>query len=195
MGSPGTSNNRAVSTDGITWITQAINNGFVTSGLASNGLGTFYVRSIRTAMAQYSTNGTTWVFQTNIYPSNRFEHAHYLNGLYILTGRLSSGAMSPFIITSSDGINWTQRTTPLTTAGQMAYGNGVYVLTRGKIGDDLVLVSTDLVSWTAYSIGVGSQWDYIIFANGSFVVTNPLITGVVKVATSPDGINWTTHNP
>ena len=74
----------------------------------------------------------------------------------------------------------------------MAYGNGVYVLTRGRNpGSDQVMVSSDLITWNIHSVGLGSTlWNDITFDNGLFVMTANDVSGT-KVASSFDGIVWT----
>lgn len=99
------------------------------------------------------------------------------------------------IMTSPDGITWTERTTPIPSSGFcVAYGAGLYV-----VGADLasgtheIATSPDAINWTARSSPADSHEVLaVIYAAGLFVALWKA-SGNTNVMTSPDGITWTSH--
>jgi hypothetical protein len=110
----------------------------------------------------------------------------YGNGLYVAIGAVALGEQS--VATSVDGYSWTsheyQVALPLTSYSSVAYGNGLYVVTRGEPAG--ILVSSDAVTWK--TIFAPSDMSAITFANGQFVAF-----GVGTILTSADGSTWTTR--
>lgn len=182
-----TTNQALYSADGITWLQRAIDTNGAPTGVVY-GAGLY---SMAHGNMYYSSNAINWTFL----PATDFwyrENVDFVNSNFVATGALSGGAASSFVGVSTDGIAWVQRAIPLSSLGRIAYGNGVYVLTRGRNpGSDDVMVSSDLISWTSYPVGLGSTlWNDITFDNGLFIMTANDVSGV-KAASSPDGITWT----
>ena len=131
----------------------------------------------------------------------------YGNGLFVAVGTIGT------ILTSTDGITWTQQVSPTTqNLNAVAYGNGLYV----AVGDNgIIMTSTDGITWTEQTSPTTTRRD-VIYANGLFVdgitwteQTSPTTTnwlvdgrdviyanglfvavGTGGIVTSTDGINW-----
>jgi hypothetical protein len=74
----------------------------------------------------------------------------------------------------------------------VAYGNGRFV----AISEDLTsnsAYSSDGITWTASALPAGKYWKSITFGNGLFVVIAGTSYDGQAVATSPDGITWTSR--
>jgi hypothetical protein len=102
---------------------------------------------------------------------------------------------SPAVLTSSDGIDWTERNAGTNNHFQgIAYGNNRFVVAAGFD----ILTSPDGVTWTTSSPGAGNYFDSIIYANGRFVATGtrdgprqgPPDLRVSTISDSADGLNW-----
>jgi hypothetical protein len=105
----------------------------------------------------------------------------YGNGMFVAVGN------SGIIVTSPDGINWTQQAnTSETSLLAVAYGNGSYVAVGGA---SLILTSSDAVTWETQesSVFLGETLTGIAYGNGTFVVVGDYST----LGTSADGKSWT----
>jgi len=176
-----------ISADGINWSLRAMNQ--LASGLDyGNGV---YV--LTQGSLYYSYDAVTWSIYVPSIGWNRL-NIDFVNGNFVATGFTGGGAPSNFIAVSTNGTSWVTRTIPLTSAGgRVAYGNGVYVLTR-SLNSSQVMTSTDLITWTPRETSIAStSWDDIIFDNGIFMMTSVVPSAVTKIASSLDGINWTGH--
>jgi hypothetical protein len=117
------------------------------------------------------------------------EQVHPLNCVAYGTG-FFVGVIFDMIVTSPDGITWTQRvgsTGSLWTYGGLnavSYGNGLFV----AVGGTAVLTSPDGVTWTQRCSGAALALGAITRGNGLFVAA-----GYKTILTSPDGLTWTTQ--
>ena len=86
------------------------------------------------------------------------------------------------IYTSSDGINWTQRTSQVAESIVYANNKNLFV----ALSTDLIQTSSDGISWTATSISLS-------YAKGiTYAEDKELFVAVgSSIITSSDGINWT----
>lgn len=145
-----------------------------------------YVAIHTSGLPIYSADGNTWtgaplptggIFSASAY------NVSYLNGAYLITG----GNTTSSIATSTNGIDWTFRTTPTSNGLQAAaFGASTYVVV-GFTGN--VFSSSDLVTWTSRSAGAVAFND-VIFANSQFVAVGANGT----LYTSPDGATWTSRS-
>lgn len=181
-------NQSLYSADGITWAQRTLDDWLSAKNVAyGNGI---YV--MMRGGIQYSYNGINWAGNYIAPMTLITENVDFVNGKFLVTGQYSGGLAKEYIGVSTNGTSWVYNLLPLTSLGRVAYGNGVYVLTRGRNpGSDDVMVSSDLITWNIYPVGLGSMlWNDIIFDNGLFIMTANDVSGV-KAASSPDGINWT----
>ena len=187
------------STDGNFWTTNALGNTYTgTGGFTYNFFmpGNGYIVAAGSAnwssFLQFSTDGVNWS-QTNNDPASIIGYGEnagtYGNNTYVVVAPPSSSL--PKILTSSDGLTWTNRQQPLlpptgpaTTFTSIAFSNGVYVagssnsIARSTNGLAYVTVSdspalTSVITYGNGFIGVGSG-------------------GAVYV--SGDGLTWTQRN-
>lgn len=179
------------SSDGITWSNQ-LGGGFHTLYDMAFGHGRFVALSVR-SLTQLSTDGTVW---------NRGQagnNASYLfgitfaQGLFVAVGGpYSSGSQK--IVTSTDGINWQQRsinTGYSPSLQSVVYGNGSFVTVGGK---GLILQSDPYWKLSAtgpVQLGSSIRWKFAAEANRDyrFQYANPI--GVVVWSNL---FNFTTTN-
>jgi hypothetical protein len=179
----------AISADGINWTTTGVTPFTIaTLGLAWNGRAWVAVgaggRGTGTTIA-HSTNGIDWTAsQSPFGTSTTIDNAGWgiaWNGrMWVAVGQ---GATA--LATSTDGITWTPRATPMTRGYAIAWNGSTWV--AGGAGGTSIMTSTDGVTWTARTAPLtaahGVAWD-----GQQWVATG---TGATTVATSPDGITWT----
>jgi len=166
--------------------TIAFNTSTTTGGrqIAYNGSNQWVMVSSR-GLPLYSSDGNSWTAAA-LTGSNAMAAGNcidYLNGTYLIGGNNATAS----IATSTNGIDWTVRTTPTTTGiNKFAYGAGIYVAV-GNSGN--IFSSTDLVTWTSRSAGANAFGD-VIFDNNLFVAVGA--SGACY--TSPDGTTWTSRS-
>jgi hypothetical protein len=110
---------------------------------------------------------------------------------------VGSGTYS--IASSTDGVNWTGRSTAFSTAGYGVAWNGSYFVAVGQ-GTNTIALSSNGTTWTAYasnasnytSAGYGVIWSSNL---STWVATGQAATGAggggTGFTTSPDGVTWT----
>ena len=100
------------------------------------------------------------------------------NGLFVTVGNVGS------ILTSSDGISWTERTSGTTNnLHGVTYGGGL-VLTVGDNGT--ILTSSDGSTWTSRTSGITNNLYGVTYGGGLFVTVGDNGT----ILTSSDGTTW-----
>ena len=106
------------------------------------------------------------------------------NGLFVTVGNVGS------ILTSSDGISWTERTSGTTkNLYGVTYGAGLFVTVGGNA---TILTSSDGTTWTENGQNLRSNWGdaqyfkAVTYRNKLFVLGGR--NG--KIMNSPDGITW-----
>ena len=88
------------------------------------------------------------------------------------------------ILTSSDGISWTYRTSGTSNyLDGVTYGNGLFVTVGWK---GTILTSPDGTTWTKRSSGISDRLMGVTYGNGLFVTVGWEGT----ILTSSDGISW-----
>ncbi len=143
----------------------------------------------------------TWVTRTD--PASAVitrERCVIWAGSFFVASGIQTGA-STYVVTSPDGITWTQRLAgtfagSAINAGKMGWnGSYVVVICDAACGATKVMISSDGISWTSSTgfpstIGAisrpvwnGSVWAIVGTENGAGSGSG----------TSPDGLNWTNH--
>lgn len=134
-------------------------------------------------------NGSTWsdLSINDMY----FRSVAYGSGRYVgVGGGFSSGNQAVnFAKSSSDGLNWTNRSLPYSVAWyDIAYGNGRFCAI-GFDGQSLLRVSvtsTDGITWSGATYSASNFFVSLAYGAGKFVaISNPGLCGV-----SIDGLSW-----
>lgn len=128
----------------------------------------------------------------------------YGNGVFVIfeKGTKDSDWLSSAAAYSTDGINWTQVTLPVTTNWQnLVYGGGKFVAFGGDAGNNdpkCCIYSTDGIIWhivsslpdPGYFNSVPLAWGSLCYGKGRFVAIAWGYNAAQSVLCSTDGINW-----
>ena len=91
------------------------------------------------------------------------------------------------ILTSTDGISWTTRTSGTTSHLQaVSYEAGKFIAV-GQSGR--IITSTDGISWTLRTSGISTYLFGVTYGNNNYVT----VGASGKILTSQDGTSWTTR--
>lgn len=138
-----------------------------------------------TTQCYYSTNGTTWSPGTNLASARNFSDVAYGNGVFVAI-RPNSTPTSTTVITSSDGINWTE--TNVTMSGdKLIFANGVFVTAGGNS-------SSQGTSWWSAN---GTTWTQgtvtrnITGSETSIWYGRPMWNGTKFIQIHSNGSYWT----
>ena len=198
-----TSNGVLTSPDGINWIFQALSGTNSTNQWReiTYGNGMFVAcAQAGTYRFMWSRDGYSWTAITaTTQDYGTWSGLTYGNGLFVAS-TYSAASTTP-IVTSSDGITWTDRTAtigpywasvtygiPLT--GQYA-GTGLFVASGLNSSSTAIMTSPDGITWTVRSTPTTSYLLNIKYGNGYFVAVSVGSGGGGLPLISTDGINWT----
>jgi hypothetical protein len=109
------------------------------------------------------------------------------NAVIFAKGQFVAVGNSGIIITSTDGINWTTRTSGISNnLNGITYGNDLFVAVgvSGKI-----LTSSDGITWTSRTSGVNTSLIGITYGNSLYITVG---SGGV-ILTSSNGTSWTSR--
>jgi hypothetical protein len=131
-----------------------------------------------------SHDGRDWSAE-EINADGVYSHLTYGNGLFVAVGRGAFGAQGGTIVTSGDGMHWTERATTTHELTHVFYGNEMFIALglRGTI-----VVSTNGVDW---SESITEPYGHLYagaYGNNTFV-----LVGDVSIVTSSDAYSWTRH--
>lgn len=139
--------------------------------------------------------GANWQ-QATVPVTTAWSRVRYLGGptgsQFVAVG----GTSSHVLMTSPDGLSWTQRsggfsgTNPL---ADVAFNNNATYVATELATSTTIWTSPDAITWTARTCPSGSWTSVIWFAAANLFVAvdNSLGTGTSSAITSPDGITWT----
>ncbi len=163
----------------------------VSSIFGSASDGSIYVLVGANGNIWTSADATAWTRRNNPDALNGRLNAVFWGGpgggeRFVAVGQCCAADGGSRILTSPDGIAWTQQTTgsvarPL---NGVTYGNGLYV---AAANGGRVLTSPDGISWTQVNTGLGRVLRGVAFGGGTFVAVGDL----GAVGTSADGVTWT----
>ena len=98
----------------------------------------------------YSTNGTSWSLGTTLPTARNFSDVAYGNGIFLAI-RPNESATATTVITSSNGINWTE--SAVTMAGdKLIFANGLFVTSGSNGSSGTSYSSSDGITWTAGTV-------------------------------------------
>ncbi|MBI1766861.1 MAG: hypothetical protein HYR67_00625 [Bacteroidetes bacterium] len=103
------------------------------------------------------------------------------------------------IVTSSDGITWTPRTSGYNSLSGVTWSGSQFVAVDRWNGT--ILTSPDGITWTSHSTGTqNTSLNGVTWSGSQFVVvgeqyTYPAYSRSATILTSPDGITWTSRAP
>jgi hypothetical protein len=132
-------------------------------------------------------------------PVRAWNAVAYGNGTFVVVGDVTDASDQQNLITSTDGVNWTARSTgaPGDTWTTIAYGNGSFVAVGYPTTsvDAVILRSPDGASWTSVPGGWTAAYNKIAFGNDVFVLTGTQISSGGGPAyhdffRSLDGVAW-----
>jgi hypothetical protein len=183
------------SLDGITWSTTIV---VGLSGVRSIAYGNGRYVAVGDMGAIYtSSDATNWNSTGTVIDGRR----HYLRAAFgeskfVVIG-LEGWPTEPqgvLMLTSIDGINFTQVARPPPVYATVAYGHGKFVaIGRPAQGGAVIFTSTDGTEWAAQSSGSTAESpETLYYANGTFIAVTD-IPGSVGW-TSFDGITWDRRN-
>lgn len=177
----------ATSNDTITWTNVATSIAGGTSPFTTSvayGAGIF-VATTGNSTGRYihsSTDGSSWTLRHTMPGgiSNALYRVRYVNSTFFAVGANGS------VVTSTDGITWTPRTTGF--AGQFSgatYGNSLYVAV-GSGG--AIYTSPNLTSWTLRASGTTEQLNDVTFSDAGFMAVGN--GGVARISSATSGTAW-----
>jgi len=139
-----------------------------------------------------SSDGITWTQRTNPVAGGTagLNCVAFGNGTFVACGSRGGvvvvGEPQGVVLTSPNGITWTQQQNLANQLTRVAFGNGTFVALSGVINS--ILTSSNGTTWTSASwSGQTATFVGVGFGNGTFVVgaNNGILI------TSPNGTNWT----
>ena len=199
---------------GNTWTKELIIDGFQNYLIETNGSNMWVLVGIAgppTPFSWYSTDGISWNTITNT-PYTNFitvpyvqppfaRDLRYFNNRWFLALEEIPGSNPPkssTLITSVDGINWSNIPTPnASNVFVFLYGNGIYAAgDRGtpKYSSDLITWNTGsgVVFTPRESSGTFGNGLFLMGGTGEYNYTNyDPVLGTRPLIRSTDGINWT----
>lgn len=151
--------------------------------------------SLGVSVLPSSTNTFTWVPSTGQSSSwKSIAYGDISGGLYVALASVANGTNN--VMTSTDGINWTLRSSGTGTLSgtwqSVTFGNNLFVAVASVTGGtNCVMTSPDGTNWTSRT-GFTGTWQSVTYGGGYFVaIAANLTTGANIVMTSPNGIDWT----
>ncbi len=175
------------STDGVNWSNPNTGTSFAGRSIGYNG--SRYVITSSGSVRYSEDDGATWNLVNLGWSEYRMMHGIAWDGSqFVVVGDHGT------VITSPDGISWTEQTSPVTAHLRAIVHSGGTFVAIGNGG--AIITSPNGTSWTQQTSGTTSQLLDITSDGSQFVaVGNPSSTGEnITVLTSSDGTSWTRHD-
>ncbi|MDP1579613.1 MAG: M12 family metallo-peptidase [Candidatus Didemnitutus sp.] len=175
--SGGTGGVMSTSTDGLNW--SSVSTGSSNTIIGLDYVNNFFYAACTGGVLLRSSNGTSWTVIDIATNNSNLQSVAYGNGLYVVPGQ--SGVTGRALLTSTDGLNWTQRIT-----GVGAISSNLRAITAGDSGlvaagtAGVLLYSTNGTTWTQ-DANFGLLFNDVAYGNGLYVATgnNGSIAGAV----------------
>ncbi|MEI7690427.1 MAG: hypothetical protein WCI63_02280 [bacterium] len=182
-------NSLATSEDGITWTGRG---GIFTlgSGVAFNGKTWVAVGDGPNPIVT-STDGIIWTGRDKIFKGG--VGVAWNGSMWVAVGYQKYGDRTnrTSIATSTDGIKWVARSTPMLTGAANVAWNGSSWLVTGEnsyTGFSKIVISTDGINWTERASQFSSTANDVAWNGHNWIVVG---SGQNVSAVSSDGTNWT----
>lgn len=146
------------------------------------------VRSVVGVVDQWeqpNTNGPTWELQDSASPDALWSGITFGAGLFVAVGWPGSN----LVMTSPDGINWTNRTAPSGTWHAIAWNGSIFVAVGNGPAGQHAMSSPDGINWTLRTTPSDSNFKSVVW-NGT-VFCAVAASGTYLVMTSTNGTSWT----
>ena len=174
--------------DGITWAARhaaitVSNTNYITD--LAYGAGLYVALTTGQTTLATSPNLNTWTTQSYTATAT-LTAVGFGNSTFVAFG---SNGTSQSVATSPDGVTWTVRTAPGTTAtiSRVAYV-GAFFVAVGNGGT--LYISPDGVTWTVCASNLTAQLYDVGYVNSTYVVCGA--SG--QISSSPDGVTWTARS-
>ena len=178
----GNSGSLNVSTDGVVWQLRTSGTGVYISGFAYKSTPSVeYLVSGGSGFIATSTDTITWILRTSGRTLGGAASIYYNSQYYAL--------ISTTLITSTNGIQWSARTTPSPTTLYSVYSDGSNLIANASTGR--LITSTNGVIWVLRTSGFGTT-DILASSYGNNIYTIGGASG--QFASSTDTITWTSRN-
>jgi len=142
-----------------------------------------FVATGRKGTVLTSSNGTDWQLQP-AWTSRSISSTTWVGTQFMATVSDENTQVSGVVMTTPDGITWTERTTGTSSRITAFATNGSTIVAVGMSGH--VLTTSDGVNWTPRASGTTNSLLDVVWAGTEFVAVGYHST-IVK---SPDGITW-----
>lgn len=178
------------SPDAITWTERPTGVAHRLNDVAWTGTRYIAVGDVGTLLT--SGDGSTWTLQSVPTVTNPvLLGVAGSSGRAVAVGTQGGGSDDDLILTSTDGVTWTQVTTPdRVPLAAVVWSGTRFVAVGTDLGGTAVqyaaLVSTDGSNWTKHPVPVQGLLTEVIWDGAQFIAA-----GYGGVATSPDGTTWT----
>jgi hypothetical protein len=135
-----------------------------------------------------STDGVNWAPHIAPLYLAGFNNVVFGNGMFVAPCLASDPTAGTYIVTSSDGIQWTPVLNTTAEEGTLSYANGRFFLPPGFgnwLGEKF-LTSTDGIHWDTEKEDTEFGHSGVVYANGTFVLVADR-----EILASRDGLTWT----
>ena len=183
--------NAAYSTNGGTsWTAATLPASVTWTSVAFGGSRFVAVASGGTDTA-YSTNGTSWTAGGALPSSTTWNSVTYGKNKFVAISGASGASTAAAY--STNGTTWLAATLPASANWtSVTYGNGRFVAVA--TGSANAAYSFDGITWVSATLPASSTWKEIHYGQGTFIAIAGYGGGTsVAIATSTDGITWTSR--
>jgi hypothetical protein len=142
------------------------------------------------APATTQNTGVTWSTSTSA-ANDTWNSVTYGNGLFVAVAATTTSNKS--VMTSPDGVTWTQRTATTTNNSwrSVTYGNGLFVAVTATSTNKNVMTSPDGITWTLRTgQNLNTVWNSVTYGGGVFVAVGGDYSYTDSIMYSVDGITW-----
>ena len=139
-----------------------------------------------------SIDGNNWTLQTVSNINLNINSVTYSPDLNLLVAVGDGSSTTPCVMTSNDGITWTNRTgISALNWIKVTWGNGLFVaIAQNATTSNTIMTSSNGILWTNRSVPVAGEWWNVKWIN-ELNIFLAIGTSGARLMTSPNGIDWT----